>query len=365
MIDLTNRRTFIAGLLAASTTPRMTWADAGDPAYLAAAKLPNGTFNLFGLSAAGQDVLQIALPGRGHAAAVHPIRPEAVAFARRPGRFALVVNCVTGRLVQKLDAPLGRHFYGHGAYINGGEILCTSENNMDTGEGAIGLWARSENYRRIGELASGGIGPHELKAMPDDESVVVANGGIRTHPETGRQKLNLETMRPNLSIIHASGKAIEQYELDKTLHSNSIRHLDVNDQGLIAFGMQWEGDENEIVPLLGIIDKAQKLKLLSAPLEHQSGLENYIGSVAISGQNIGITAPRGGKAHIYSGNFKFLRSFSRKDISGISANKDGFLATDGNGGLSVVSAHSLKALSHAQRSWDNHLVSIKSKAFQE
>ena len=42
---------------------------------------------------------------------------------------------------------------------------------------------------RIGELASFGVGPHEVVLMPDGATLVVANGGIRTHPDRDRAKL--------------------------------------------------------------------------------------------------------------------------------------------------------------------------------
>ena len=116
----------------------MGWAAAGSPAYLAAARDPSGAYALFGLDGTGHDIFRIPLPDRGHAAAAHPTAPEAVAFARRPGRFALVIDCVKGRVAHRLDAPEGRHFYGHGAFLQGGAILATSENEIDTGKGASG-----------------------------------------------------------------------------------------------------------------------------------------------------------------------------------------------------------------------------------
>ncbi len=359
---MTSRRTFLTGLLATSTIPTLTWADAGNPTYLAAAKLADGSFALFGLSETGQDIFQIPLPGRGHAAAVHPTKPEAVAFARRPGRYALVINCVTGRLTQKLYAPMGRHFYGHGAYIKDGEVLCTTENDIETGKGIIGLWARSENYRRIGEFYSGGIGPHELKTMPNDAGLVIANGGVRTHPKTGRKKLNLDTMRPNLSFVSEDGQISEKIELTSDLHRNSVRHLDVAANGLVAFCMQWEGDVNEIPPLVGIIQKHGNVQLLSATIAQQTALHNYLGSIAISsdGTTIGTTAPKGGRVHIYDAGTGFVKGIKRADICGITANKNGFVTTDGNGGVFALKDKSLTLLSHNPRSWDNHLVRIKS-----
>ena len=176
----------------------MGWAAAGSPVYLAAARDPSGDYALFGLDGTGHDIFRIPLPDRGHAAAAHPTAPEAVAFARRPGRFALVIDCVKGRVAHRLDAPEGRHFYGHGAFLQGGAILATSENEIDTGKGRIGLWSRAKGYARIGEIASGGVGPHEIRRWAEDV-LVVANGGIRTHPDSDREKLNIDDMRPNLS----------------------------------------------------------------------------------------------------------------------------------------------------------------------
>ncbi|MEM7424347.1 MAG: DUF1513 domain-containing protein, partial [Pseudomonadota bacterium] len=153
------RRAFIAGAAAAGMAPVPTWAEAGGPRYLSAARMPDGRFRLFGLDGELQPVLSLPLPGRGHAAVAHPERPEAVAFARRPGTFAIVLDCMTRSVVAVLDAPPERHFYGHGAFSADGARLYTTENAYEIGEGRIGVWAVDDGYRRIGEFASGGIGP--------------------------------------------------------------------------------------------------------------------------------------------------------------------------------------------------------------
>ena len=155
---MTSRRQFLGTALAAAALPRLGWADAGDPAFLAAAQDPDGSYSLFGLSASGADLFRVPLPARGHAATAHPEVPEAVAFARRPGTYALVLNCATGRVIARLTAAPGREFNGHGAYSMDGDTLYTSEVVALTGEGRIALWSRSDGYRRIGEVASGGIG---------------------------------------------------------------------------------------------------------------------------------------------------------------------------------------------------------------
>ncbi len=89
-----SRRSFLAGLLAAGMAPQASWADTGNPAFLAAGKTADDRFFLAGLDTAGDILFRHPLPARGHAATAHPSRPEAVAFARRPGTFADVIACV-------------------------------------------------------------------------------------------------------------------------------------------------------------------------------------------------------------------------------------------------------------------------------
>lgn len=360
----TNRRGFLAGLLAATTVPTLSWADAGDPSYLAAARETDGTFAMFGLDRWGQDVFRIQLPTRGHAACAHPFAPEAVAFARRPGTYALVIDCVSGKVAARMDAPAQRHFNGHGIYLRDGDTLCTPENDYANGRGVIGFWSRKAGYRRVGEMPTGGIGPHDLKRLPGSDVLVVANGGILTHPETGREKLNLATMRPNLTYIDPAHGILEQVELEAGLHQNSIRHMDIHADGTVAFAMQWQGDLSEAVPLLGLHLRGRPLHLLEAPFEQQLGLNGYAGSVSYNGagEQLAISSPRGGQVHFYAADGAFIGHWKRRDVCGLRALNDGFLASDGNGALHQITAAGGAtggtALSVMPRAWDNHIVSI-------
>ena len=349
------RRHFLTALLASATLPQVTWADAGNPAFLAAAQEPDGTFALFGLSEQGQDLFRIPLPARGHAAAAHPLRPEAVAFARRPGTYALVIDCVSGRVAHRLEAPEGHHFYGHGAFVDGGAVLVTTENHIDSGAGRLGLWAREEGYRRIGSRASGGIGPHEILRLPGDV-LVVANGGILTHPDRGREKLNLDSMRPNLSYVTVTGGLQESVELSEDLHRASIRHLAHRD-GLVGFAMQWQGDLSEPVPLLGLHRKGGRVTLCEADLAEQLAMQGYAGSVAMDAGRVGITSPRGGRLHLFGLDGEFLTALNRADICGLAAGAEGLVATDGHGGI-LSCTDRLAPLSVAHRAWDNHLIRL-------
>ena len=136
----TGRRQFITGLLATGLIPKISWADAGSPAFLSAAARTDGSYVLCGIGHDLDILFQIPMPARGHAAAAHPTKPQAVAFVRRPGTFASVINCVTSKIETTLYAPKGRHFYGHGTFSVNGDWLFTTENDFEVGRGRIGAW---------------------------------------------------------------------------------------------------------------------------------------------------------------------------------------------------------------------------------
>lgn len=350
---MATRRGFLAGL-AALALPCPSWADVGAPAFLAAAKAGEGYF-LHGLSATGDSLFSLPLPARGHAAAAHPSRPLAVAFARRPGTFAVVIDCRTGEVTARLTPPEGRQFNGHGVFSADGALLYTSEVVAEGSEGRIGLWDAA-NFRRIGEWASNGIGPHDMKRLGD--RLVVANGGIQTDTKD-RTKLNIDTMRPNLSLIGADGTLVEQVALAPELHQNSIRHLALGPMGEVAFAMQWEGDPANPVPLLGLWMPGGAPVLCPPPEGEALRMQGYAGSIAWSGGEIAMTSPKGGVAMIFADSGAHLATIERPDICGVAAlPTGGFLASDGAGGLSGLTTKGLARLSQEALSWDNHLVAL-------
>jgi hypothetical protein len=356
---MTSRRGFIAALLAAAAAPRNGWADVGSPAYLAAAREPDGGFALFGIAADGAETFRVPLAARGHAGAGHPRRAEAVAFARRPGRFARVVDCATGRVLRDLAPPEGLQFNGHGVFAAGGRLMCTAEQRGDTSEGVIGVWDVEAGYARIGTLPGHGIGPHDLRLMPDGRTLVIANGGIATDP-ADRRKLNLDTMRPNLSYLTLDGTLLEQVELPADLRQDSIRHLAVRGDGLVGFAMQWEGPEGAAAPLLGLHRRGEAPRLAAAPLAEELAMRGYAGSIAFSGDGseIAITSPRGGRVHRFAATGAFLGAVSRGDVCGLAPHRDGLLASDGFGGLVAIRAGTAIPVARADRAWDNHIVCL-------
>lgn len=349
---MATRRAFLASL-AAISLPRLSWADVGSPAYLAAGKMA-ADFVLHGLTATGQSLFRIPLPARGHAAAAHPELPQAVAFARRPGAFALVIDCFTGAVRHQLTPPDGRQFNGHGVFSADGKWLMTSEVVAQGSAGRIGVW-NAKTYQRIQEWDSGGIGPHDMKRLADGR-FVVANGGIQTDPGD-RTKLNIPDMQPNLSLLSPDGTLLDQVRLDPALHQNSIRHLALIGD-TIAFAMQWEGDPAEAVPQLGLWTPGSAPRLCPPPDAQAMGMMGYAGSIAATADRVALTSPKGGVLMIFDAEGRYITTLSRPDLSGVAAGTAGFVATDGQGAVWAAGDTALTLLSRNATLWDNHLIAL-------
>lgn len=355
-----NRRGFLfrGAALTATTLAAPGWAEAGSPSFLTAANRPDNSTWLVGLASDGAARFALPIPARGHAAAAHPHRAEAVAFARRPGRFALVIDCVHGSEIARLESPEGRHFYGHGAFSADGQVLFTTENAYDIPDGRLGMWDAANGYRRIGEVPAGGIGPHEIIRLPDG-GFAVAIGGVQTHPDYDRANLNVPVMRPNLTYLSPAGAIVEQVEPPAELHMDSIRHVDADASGLAVMALQWEGDPREAVPLAALHRRGEALRLLDHA--DTAGLKQYGGSVALSGDGseFAVTGPKGGHILYFDAATGAPKgSEALAEVSGVAREGPGIAITFAGGIGHRVAGRTETRRIAADWTWDNHLVRI-------
>ena len=336
-------------------------ATAGDPdLYAAAAKLPDGRFAALVLDGAGLVRRELALPDRGHDFAHHAPTGLTVAFARRPGTFALAFRPMGAGEPTLFAAPADRHFYGHGAFSADGRLLYATENAFDDGgRGTIGIYEVESGFRRVGEHPAGGIGPHETLLLEDGRTLAIANGGILTHPDFPRAKLNPDTMRPNLAYLDTvTGRIVETRELSRHLARLSIRHMTASAGETLWFGCQWEGDAGDEVALVGRHRRGRDLELLGAPATVWRGFRNYVGSVATGadGRLVATSSPRGGTITLWdaaSGNA--LHQLAWADASGVAGAPTGILASDGGGQAGVATTEGRTILARTDRRFDNHL----------
>ena len=367
---MTTRRGFLRFLGAAgagAALPSLSWADLGGPAFLAAARRPDGRFALYGVDAAGADLFAVDLPDRAHSTALHPRLAQGVVFARRPGLYAVVLDCATGRVLHRLAAPEGVIFCGHGAYSPDGRFLYTSEAEAETGVGLVGVWDAAERFERMGAAPSGGMGPHEILMLPDG-MLAVANGALEPGPDGRPDPIALSEMAPNLAYLDPRRLEIVQtVELTGPYRRNSIRHLAVRPDGLLAFAMQWHGADTVAPALLGLHRRGEEAPtLVSAGGTAQAALKGYAGSVAFSGDGrlVAISSPIGGLVDAFeaeSGAHAWRAA--RADVCGLAPAGRGFVANTGTGDWLMLDAGGPEpravVTAEAGRAWDNHMMALR------
>ena len=261
---------------------------------LCALKDENG-YGVAALSARGEVLKRRRLPDRAHGAALSPDKKTAVIFARRPGRYFAVWN-----LAQ--DLPLALHpcrsdrlFYGHGFFSADGNLLYATENDFDGETGVLGVYDARRGFARMGEMPTGGIGPHEAILLRGGKTAAIANGGIATHPDYPREKLNLVDMEPNLAFLDLhSGAMTSVQSLPSALHQVSLRHLAEDGGGSVWIGGQYEGPLGDDIPLLFIANLRDKIQPVDAPAGVYRNMRQYIGSVAANPKAgiVASTSPR-------------------------------------------------------------------------
>ncbi|MEZ5864081.1 MAG: DUF1513 domain-containing protein [Geminicoccaceae bacterium] len=327
-------------------------------------------YEVAGFDLGGDERFALELPDRGHSLALHPTRPIGVAFARRPGRFAVVFDYAEGAALLRIDAAPGRHFYGHGAFSPDGRWLFATQNDWASGKGVVAILDAAAGFAPAGEIESHGISPHELRLLPDGRTLAIANGGIRTHPDRDREKLNLDTMRPSLTLVEAAGGRLEaDFALAPAWHQLSIRHLDVAADGRIAIAMQHEGGKGDVVPLVGLVEGGT-LRTFDASAAMAKRLRHYIGSVVFdaTGSVIAASAPRAGRITLWdAATGALLADHPVPDGCGIApAGPAGsFIATGGAGARLRLEANgsATPLPPGAPADWDHHLMRTEVRGF--
>lgn len=369
----TSRRAFlalVAGGLGASLvgTRRLAAATmAGEPLYASCVRLDDGRFAVALLTEAGEILALRDLPDRGHDVAFDPVGRRCVAFARRPGTFAVMFD-VDGRSEpQVIAAAPGRHFYGHGVFSADGGLLFATENDPANGVGVVGIYDARDGFARVGEISAGGVGSHELVWCADGRTLAIANGGLETDPDLGgRINLNRADMEASLSLVDPlAGKVLATHRLGTDLSKLSIRHLAVDGRGDVWFGCQHEGDPTDLPPLAGRLRPGRAPEMFALPDELAPRARNYVGSVAVSadGGTVAFSAPRGGLVFGFSaGNADFLGHAILKDACGLApapVGSDGLRVTTGFGTVAAIADDfGTRRLAKDPVAFDNHLARL-------
>jgi len=334
--------------------------------YAAARKGVDGSYSVAVFTADGRDVRALALPGRGHDVTVSPVDRSCVAFARRPGNFAIAFSADSRHPPITFTTPPDRHFYGHGVFSHDGRLLYTTENDFDGARGVIGIYDVAAGYRRIGEFSSGGIGPHDLALLEGGRVLVVANGGLREHPDIGggRRILNPDAIETTLAYVDLrTGALLERHDLG-TAGTLSLRHLDVARDGTVIIGAQIVSGPTGVQPLVFRHRRQQQFAAFALPAEVGDRLSGYVSSIACdrTGDLVAVTSSRGALAVVIDiGSGRVMHTRRLEDVSGVAPTPGGggFLTTSGFGGVTVIpDGAGADQRASTPWAWDNHAVLV-------
>jgi uncharacterized protein len=234
-----------------------------------------------GLQLESNRVFGARVPMRAHGCAVHPRDATRVLFfARRPGTQAFELDRSTNQVRSVFTTPKGRHLAGHGVFSADGQWLYTPEHDFENARGVLAV-RDARTYAIVAELETHGIDPHEVLLSQDGRKLIVANGGIMTHPRSYRRKLNIATMDPSLCVLDAAnGERVEQWRLPD--HLLSVRHLALTANGSIAVGLQYEGAPESAPSVAALYRPSRGLQLLDVPASARAQLHGYVASIAVS-----------------------------------------------------------------------------------
>ncbi|RYY87243.1 MAG: DUF1513 domain-containing protein, partial [Comamonadaceae bacterium] len=234
------------------------------------------------------------VPTRAHGllwepASVAPATPASLlAVARRPGDWMVRWSPATGATQWAWIEP-DRAFNGH-VIASGDGRLFTTETDLATGAGLVGV-RDAISLEKLSEWRTGGMDPHEL-LLDADGSLLVANGGIPTLPESGRLKIGLDRMDASLARLDTTSGALRgQWRLeDRRL---SLRHIAWSTDGghrVLGIALQAEHDDaarKREAPVLALFD-GSALRLADAPRP----LSGYGGDIAFAGGRFAVSCPR-------------------------------------------------------------------------
>lgn len=366
------RRRLLQGMFGgvlASVLPINVWADSSPPllsgTLLSACDDRQGRHYIASVLPSGNLGFQIPVPLRAHDSCATSDRSRAFFFARRPGHHLYVVDLHAGRLAQTVEAAPGRHFYGHGVVSRDDQWLFASEQIFATGQGIIGIYRLADPIKREGEIPAHGMDPHQLHWLSDGETLVIANGGIRTHPDQHREILNPDTLQPVLTYVRVRDGALLE-SCTPPHHQMSLHHLDVSPTDQVIVGVQYYGALTDDIALVGSHRRGTDPQWWKGSELNQLRMQQYTASVAVAhtGNKAVVSCPRGNVIAEWDlQNGKLLQLLELRDGAGLSRQwqQSGWIGTSGEGEVVHIggSTHSqLHTLGRYPLRWDNHATLI-------
>ena len=289
------------------------------------------------------------VPTRAHGLCVLP-DGSVLATARRPGDW--LVRWWPGHTTepQWLWQQGDRSFNGHVLASADGQHLYTTETDVETGASLIGV-RNARTLQTVAEWPTHGIDAHELTwdtqtTHNGTPTLIVANGGVPTAPETGRVKRDLETMDSSIVRLDGhTGRLLGQWRLqDKRL---SLRHLALSpDARTLGIALQAEHDDTtakDAAPVLALFD-GTALRVVPTPERIAQSIHGYGGSMAATPAGWAVSCPRANGIATYTPQGEWRRLVPLPDVCPLAVHGGALWA--GGLGASLQNAQAAAPVSH-------------------
>jgi uncharacterized protein len=243
----------------------------------------------------------VTVPTRAHGM-LNEVSGHVVAVARRPGEWLLRWHPDSGH-TQWHWMDEDRRLNGHVIASADARVLWTTETDLESASGLLGV-RDARTLEKTAEWPTHGLDPHQLLALPTAAgslpagTLMVANGGIPTLPETGRGKRHMDRMDSSLVAMHpVTGELLGQWRLGDPFLS--IRHLAWDaSSGTLGIALQAEHPDKKAraeAPVLAIWNSHHLQTAIGQP-----ALAGYGGDIcAWPGGGFAVSCPRAGRLALF------------------------------------------------------------------
>lgn len=232
----------------------------------------------------------VDVPTRPHGL-MHVQEAEYVVLARRPGDWMMRLNIATGE-TSRIWQEEGRHLNGHSAVL--GELMYTTETDVLSGSGMLGV--RNRNTAELLDVwPTHGKDPHQLLVLPEGglgiphPLLLVANGGLASHPDMGRTPQPNQHMDSSvLALDPRTGEVLKKWTLDDT--QLSLRHMAQHSSGLVGIAMQAQHSNLQMqqnAPILALLDQ-HGLRVA----EQSAGVKGYAGDITATPEGFAVSCTK-------------------------------------------------------------------------
>lgn len=365
-----NRREFLlsgASLVFSSLLPFKASAGTTQPILISACQHKSGLYYGAAVTLDGQVIFAIPLPERVHDCLYIEEKNSVIFFGRSPSQHCYIVDFSTKYIVATMTTRENHHYYGHGVFQKETGRLYLTENNYKTGQGIIGIYNVNDDYRRVGAFFSYGVGPHQLGLLSDQKTLVVANGGLLTHPGLSEEALNLDSFESSLTYIDTqNGARVDQFFCPD--RQNSLRHIALDSQDRVFIGAQAYSEDTP--PLIYVHGGEDNLQAMEADELTWLRHKDYTASLAVVGDTLAVTSPRGNVISLWdTQSNQCSRIINSHDVAGVCVSSDNtFVATSGFGAIKQLSffgdGTASENTTETEFAWDNHAHIIPSSVLK-